>query len=206
MKIVKKKSSRSSTPKGKAMRERLAEKAYLLFSESPIADVTLDMVAEKANVTKGSIYGHYKSKKELLLEACQVYYKRWERLVVEYASIDQDPVNRLRKAILSASEMCLFDNRNRFFTAQVFALAINDAEVKESWAVFYRRVHAFFQRLLEEIDSSGAASIADSKASANRMLSILEGVKQQAFFDAEISSDSQIGEVVAAVMKTALGQ
>lgn len=188
------------------MRERLAEKAFLLFSENPIADVTLDMVAEKAAVTKGSIYGHYKSKKELLLEACQVYYKRWERLVVDYANVDQDSIGRLRKAVFSSAEMCLFDHRNRFFTAQVFAIAITDAEVRESWAGFYRRVNAFFQYLLEEINASGEASIANSKVTANRILSILEGVKQQAFFDTEISVASQIGDVVETVMETALAR
>jgi len=203
MKAVKK-ALRSSTPKGKAMKERLAESAFQLFSENSIADVTLDMVAEKAAVTKGSIYCHYKSKKELLLEACRVYYQRWERLVVDYASVDHDSVSRLRKAILSSAEMCLFDDRNRFFTAQVFALAIKDVDVKESWAGFYRRVHSFYQNLLEQVAASGAAPIANPKATADRVLSILEGVKQQAFFDAEIGSATQIGVVVEAVMKAAM--
>jgi len=199
-----KKKLRASTQKGKATRERLAETAFLLFSENPIADVTLDMVAKKAAVTKGSIYCHYKSKKELLLEACQVYYKRWERLVVDYASIDLDPISRLRRAILSGAEMCLFDNRNRFFTTQLFALAINDADVKESWAGFYRRVHAFHQSLLEEIAAFGAAPVTDPKVTTDRILAILEGIKQQAFFDPSIASAAQIGIIVETVMKTAL--
>ncbi|MCL2118943.1 MAG: TetR/AcrR family transcriptional regulator [Planctomycetaceae bacterium] len=186
------------------MRKRLAEAAYILFSENPIADVTLDMVAEKAAVTKGSIYCHYKSKKELILEACQVYYQRWERLVVDYANVDHDAISRLRKAILSASEMCLFDDRNRFFTAQVFALAIKDADVRESWAAFYRRVHAFYQSCIEAIAASGAAIITNPKATTDRILAILEGVKQQAFFDATIGAASQIGLVVESAMKTAL--
>jgi AcrR family transcriptional regulator len=195
---------RSITSKGKAVKERLAKSAFVLFSENPIADVTLDMVAEKAAVTKGSLYCHYRSKKELILEACRVYYQRWERLVVDYASVDQDSISRLRKAVLSSAEMCLFDHRNRFFTAQVFALAIKDAAVKESWTGFYRRVHSFFQHLLNEAAASGAAKIANPKAAADRMLSILEGAKQQAFFDAEFGAASQIGIVVEAVMKTAL--
>ena len=37
MKAVKK-SLRSNTPKGKAMKERLAESAFVLFSENPIAN------------------------------------------------------------------------------------------------------------------------------------------------------------------------
>lgn len=201
---VAEKTERLRTPKGEAMRESLAESAFQLFSEQPIANVTLDMVAEKASVTKGSLYCHYKSKKELILEVCQCYYKRWERLVVDYASVDGDPISRLRKAFLSSTELCLFDDRNRFFTAQVFVLALKDTNVKESWAGFYKKAHAFYQHLLEEINASGMAVIVDPKAGADHILAIIEGIKQQAFFDPEICRSSQIGVVVESLMKAAL--
>jgi len=195
---------RSRTSKSKAMKDCLAESAFLLFSESPIASVTLDMVAEKAAVTKGSLYCHYKSKKDLILEACQFYYKRWERLVVDYARVDGNPVNRLRKALLSSTELCLFDDRNRFFTAQVFALALTDADVKESWTEFCRRAQIFYQSLLEEVDASGLFRISNPKTNANLILAIMEGVKQQAFVNPQICSSSQIGVVVEMLMKAAL--
>jgi len=196
--------TRTRTPKGVAMRESLAESAFQLFSEHPIASVTLDMVAEKASVTKGSLYCHYKSKKELILEVCRCYYKRWERLVVDYANVDSDPMSRLRKALLSSTELCLFDHKNRFFSAQVFVLALKDADIKESWAGFYQKAHAFYRHLLEEISASGTAAIADPKAGADHILAIMEGIKQQAFFDTDICRSSQIGVVVEVLMKAAL--
>ncbi len=189
-------------PKGEDTRQRLAESAFLLFSEIPMESVTLDMIADSASVTKGAIYCHYRSKKELLLAACECYYRRWERTVVEFAYLGASPLDQLRKAVVSSAELCLFDKKNRFFTAQLFALALTDADVKASWGAFYSRARDFFAVLLTEISKQGPA-IFSPAGNANRLLSIMEGVKQQAFLDPEICSPGQIGEVVEFLMSVA---
>lgn len=190
--------------KGVEMRLRLGESAFELFSENSISNVTLDMVAQRASVTKGSLYCHYGSKKELLLEACQCYYRRWEKTVVEYAGIETDPMARLRKVLFSATELCLFDEKNRFFTAQIFVLAFKDEEIKASWAEFYLRARNFHTKILEDIKNSGLVPIVSPRDNADRMLAIMEGVKQQAFFDPEICRSSKIGDVVDSLMRAAL--
>ena len=186
------------------MRERLAESAFELFSENHTSDVTLDMIAERASVTKGSLYCHYRSKKELLLEACQCYYNHWEKNVVQYADLESDPIRRLRKVLFSATEMCLFDERNRFFTAQIFVLSFKDAEIKSSWTHFYRRARNFHAKILEDIHNTGLVNIPSPQNNADRMLAIMEGVKQQAFFDPDICRLSQIGVTVESLMHAAL--
>lgn len=190
--------------KGIEMREKLARSAFILFSENPISDVTLDMIAENASVTKGSLYCHYGSKKEIVLEACQCYYRRWEKTVVAYADLETNPVGRLRRALLSGAEMCLFDEKNRFFTAQIFALAFKDTQIKESWAHFYAMVRDYHTKILEEIKTTGLALISSPRDNADRMLAIMEGIKQQAFFDPEICRPSQIGKAVESLMRAAL--
>lgn len=185
------------------MRQRLADAAFKLFSENHISDVTLDMIAKHASVTKGSLYCHYSSKKELLLAACQCYYDRWEKNVVEYAHLEKEPMGRLRKALLSAAEMCLFDERNRFFTAQIFVLSFNDPDVKASWTRFYHHAREFHTKLIEEIAAEGR-EIRLPQKNADQMLAIMEGVKQQAFFAPEICRPSQIGIVVESLMRAAL--
>ena len=61
------------------MRGKLAKSAFELFAQRGIKNVNLDEVAAHAGVTKGSLYWHYKSKKEVILAACAYYYRRWQQ-------------------------------------------------------------------------------------------------------------------------------
>jgi AcrR family transcriptional regulator len=48
-------------------RARLVEAAAVLFAEKGYQDTTLDAVAARAGMTKGAVYGNFKSKEALLL-------------------------------------------------------------------------------------------------------------------------------------------
>ena len=51
----------------------LSRCAFDLFAEHGFGKVNLDQIAARAGVTKGSLYWHYKNKKELMLAACNHY-------------------------------------------------------------------------------------------------------------------------------------
>ena len=72
------------------MRNKLAKSAFELFASKGIRNVSLDEVAAHADVTKGSLYWHYKSKKEIVLAACDYYYRRWQQEEAWTASISDD--------------------------------------------------------------------------------------------------------------------
>ena len=56
------------TPKAAATRARLLEVAAAVFIEQGYAAVSLRDIAKAAEVTKGAIYGHFRSKGQLLVE------------------------------------------------------------------------------------------------------------------------------------------
>ena len=56
------------TPKAEATRARLLEVAAEVFVERGYAAVSLRDIAVAAGVTKGAIYGHFRSKGQLLVE------------------------------------------------------------------------------------------------------------------------------------------
>ena len=56
------------TPKAAATRARLLEIAAAVFIEHGYAAVSLRDIAKAAGVTKGAIYGHFRSKGQLLVE------------------------------------------------------------------------------------------------------------------------------------------
>jgi AcrR family transcriptional regulator len=56
------------TPKATATRERLLELSARLFIDRGYDAVSLRDIAQEAGVTKGAIYGHFRSKGQLLVE------------------------------------------------------------------------------------------------------------------------------------------
>lgn len=56
------------TPKSTATRKRLLDLAARMFIESGYAAISLRDIAEEAGLTKGAIYGHFRSKGQLLVE------------------------------------------------------------------------------------------------------------------------------------------
>jgi AcrR family transcriptional regulator len=56
------------TPKGSETRRRLLERAAALFIERGYAAVSMRDVAAAASLTKGAVYGHFRSKGQLLVE------------------------------------------------------------------------------------------------------------------------------------------
>ena len=76
-------------------KEQLIEIATRLFSERGYENTPLSMVCEKANVSKGLISHHFKSKDGLLREI----FKRTTDLIVEMNHIDQDNLTAKEKLL-----------------------------------------------------------------------------------------------------------
>lgn len=74
------------TPKAAATRARLLEVAAAVFIEQGYAAVSLRDIAKAAEVTKGAIYGHFRSKGQLLVEVIRT------QLAERDARFDMDAV------------------------------------------------------------------------------------------------------------------
>ena len=77
----------------------LAEKAFGLFGQRGFDGVTIDDIAARAGVTKGSFYSHYKSKREIVLAACQHYYRSYQQMAHREIAGKTDPLDRLRMVV-----------------------------------------------------------------------------------------------------------
>ncbi len=119
---------------------KLAQAAFEKFADDGINNVNLDQIALQAGVTKGSIYCHYKSKRDLLLAACAYYYRKYKKKVHNSIAHISDPIERLRKILELSVHNCVIDPKNRVFTTEIFALSLQYEDVKASWAQFYDTV------------------------------------------------------------------
>ena len=165
------------------MRDKLAQSAFELFSEHGFKNVNLDTVAAHAGVTKGSLYWHYGSRKELILAACAHYYREWHRRFHAAISAAADPLQRLQRAVLCSVDNCILNRSMRVFVTEVFALALHDEEIRAGWVQFLDAARESFVGLVEGARAAGKIPTTDAGRAVDLMLAAMDGIEKQAAFD-----------------------
>lgn len=183
------------------MRDKLAQSAFRLFAERGIQNVNLDEVAADAGVTKGSLYWHYKSKKEVILAACDHYYRGWHHRVEAERARESEPRKQLERVLRFVTESCLFDRQNRVFTTEIFALGMQDAQIQASWAQFYASSRAVLVGLVQAAQAHGELPVVDPRRAVDWMVVALEGLKQRAAFEPEICTPDELEATVSGLLR-----
>lgn len=183
------------------VRDELARSAFELFGQRGIDQVTLDEVAAKAGVTKGSLYWHYQSKKELILAAAALYYRQWQQQAHEAISTAADPVEQIRRVWEMSVNMCLFDRGKRRFSTEIFALGLEDPEIRASWAQFYDTVRELYAGLIRAACNAGQLKARDPHWLADWLLSLFEGIKHRASFEPQICTPHERDRLIDGLME-----
>ena len=183
------------------MPQKLAQAAFELFAKHGFKDVNLDQVAEKAGVTKGSLYCHYDSKHALILAACNHYYRTYQQRVHRELAKVTDPLERLRAMLELSICTCVTNKANRVFTTEIFALALQDEQVRAGWAQFYDTVREIYIGLLIAAQATERLELGDARAPVDLMLSAIEGIKQRAAFEPHIADNEQQKQLVDRLMR-----
>ena len=178
----------------------LAERAFWLFGERGFDHVTIDEIAAKAGVTKGSFYSHFKSKNEIVLAACQYYYRNYQESVHRNIVALTDPFERLSVVIETAVRTCVIDSRSRIFTTEIFALSLKNEPVRASWLQFYDSVREHYIGLLTAVQAAGHSSVANPRAAVDLMLAAIEGVKLRAVYEPHIACEEEQKAIVNGLM------
>jgi AcrR family transcriptional regulator len=186
------------------MPDKLAQSAFALFSRHGISNVSLDQIAARAGVTKGSLYWHYKSKDELIKAACGHYYQLYYQRINAALARLTDPVSRLEQTLRHSVRICLLDNENRVFTTEIYTLALTDPETRRGWKQFYDSVRAFYIGLVQAAAATGRISTPRAARAVDFMLATMEGLKLQALYDATLCTRASEAAIVGA-LKQSLG-
>lgn len=174
------------------MPDKLGRCAFELFAERGFAGVNLNDIATRAGVTKGSLYWHYDSKQELVLAACNHYYRDWHAKVHAAIAPHTSPTARLAAALRFSVKSCVIDARNRLFTTGVFKLLNEDKDVCSSWAQFYTAVREFYVGLILSAQAAGEVSGSlDARRAVDLMLVAIEGIKLRAAFEPHIAHQQE---------------
>ncbi len=187
------------------MADRLGRSAFELFAREGLEGANLDEIAAHAGVTKGSLYWHYGSRQELVLAACNHYYRRWQQQVHAALAPLTDPMARLRRALEFSVRSCVADPANRRFTTGLFSLMQSDAAVRSSWAQFYDTVREFYLGLVAAAQASGAVPSGDARSRVDLMLEAMEGLKLRAAFEPHIADPAEQAGTAAELLQAVVG-
>ena len=178
------------------MPARLAESAFELFGGRGFEAVTIDEIAARTGVTKGSFYSHFQSKYEIILAACAHYYRTYQQRVHGELALLTDPWDRMVRVLELSVRTCVLDDCNRVFTTEIFALAVRDDEVRKGWAQFYDTVREMYVGLLLATNAAGKTRVDDPRRAVDLMLATIEGVKMRAALEPHLCDAAEQRAIV----------
>lgn len=133
------------TAKSADTRRRLLELSARLFIEQGYNAVSLRDIASAAELTKGAVYGHFRSKGQLLIEVI-----RWKTSEVDASTdFDEAPTDPERGVELMYQEGW---REVRLLEVDAAAAARHDPDVAGGLVSFYLERHARTRDVVSELD------------------------------------------------------
>ena len=137
--------------------EALLESAAACFLESGFAATSLDAVAKRARVTKGAIYHHFASKRDLFLAVMERQEEVNARTVDEAATAAPDPWS----AIVAAFDAFLGTIADPVYQRLCFVEGPAALGFEDWWAWGERTEIDLIRRQLDRVAEAGALRIED---------------------------------------------
>lgn len=94
-------------------REAIFEAAIKIFATSGYNGSTVDEIAAKANVAKGTLYYNFKSKEEIFNFVISKGLEIWHEKLTEIEKLEDEPIDKLKNLFKIQFEL-LYENRSFF--------------------------------------------------------------------------------------------
>lgn len=123
-------------------RQKLIDVALELFRARGYQGTSVQMIAQRSQLTKGAFYHHFESKDDLLRQIHYVYASRVVETVREISLADLGPVEKLREVIRGVvftfaqyrSHVAIFYQEFRYLTGTAYS-SIKDMHDEEEYLV-----------------------------------------------------------------------
>ncbi|NHJ01862.1 MAG: TetR/AcrR family transcriptional regulator [Candidatus Heimdallarchaeota archaeon] len=96
--------------------------ASQLFTEKPFADITMEEIAERANISRSTLYNHFKSKHEIYF---QMGYDRFKSVNDDLIKLKTAPTTGFETIMTLCAELFKNINKNPMYTRIVSLFLVN---------------------------------------------------------------------------------
>lgn len=185
---------RGQIPKG-GRKEEIIRAAAELFSQKSYHDVTMDDIAEKVGVAKGTIYLYFDSKENLYLEIMEETYEEIES-ILEKETAKSDPAPVKLKKVLGLIFKFYLQNLDvlRILSRDETHLIREHYEFTEHWRL--RRIK-LYEKILEKGVNEGSFKTSNTELTALIIFGLVRSV--MFYYKTEKNAESIAEEVFSMI-------
>tara|TARA_Y100000994_G_scaffold222015_1_gene202016 strand:- start:320 stop:913 length:594 start_codon:yes stop_codon:yes gene_type:complete len=179
-------------------KEQILEAAMKVFVKNGFSETRMEDIAENSGLSKGAIYHHYKSKKDLFLALIDF----WEEYFFFKIFFNKDVESKKSADLLRdmASDMIeTFKNRKYILLAELefWSLANHDEDVRAKTEALYIKLMKLIRTIISKGVSSNEFKKLDVDVAALSVMTSLQGVIWFSIFqDKNISAEQYLNNVI----------
>jgi AcrR family transcriptional regulator len=189
-------------PETSALGKKIIKESIILIDEKGFDNFTFKKLGERIGSNESSIYRYFENKHKLLVYLCSWYWSWIEyKMIFKLTNID-DPMERLKRAIVIVTEKIVDDERtehvnerilNRIviieFTKTLYTKEV-DEENKEGYFIIYKRLINRMVGIVNEINP-------DYPFAKSLISTVVKGSLHQHFLKEHLSTITDCNEQVS---------
>lgn len=180
--------------KNLSTKKRIVEAAQQSFAKRGFDLTGVQEICEKANVSKGAFYYHFKSKDELILYLLD----RWLTLIdhqLKLATKNGKDMRAFFANILEISENVFAGSSEQLpVFLELWLRSIRDEGLNKKTIDYYRKYTDYFEGLIENAKQSGIVRDLDPETVSKVIISLVIGMLMQGLLDPRSSDWESVTE------------
>ena len=178
-------------------KNQILEAALRVFVKSGFSKTTMDDIVNESGLSKGAIYHHYGSKKELFLALIDYWENYFFKNIINKDLTNNNPDELLRDITLDVIKA--FKSSKHIFLAELefWSLSNHDLDVRKRTTELYSKLLVLFRSIISKGVNSGLYKNIDLDVAALSVMTSLQGVIWFSIFEkSEISAEKYLNDVI----------
>ena len=178
-------------------KKKIPDAALQIFVKKGYSDTRMDDIVKMSGMSKGAIYHHYKSKKELFLDLIDFWEEFYFPNILDKKYKNKTASGKLREI---AKDIALtFKEKKYVFLAEleIWSLANHDDDVRGRTKKLYTNLISLFSSIIKNGVERGEFKNLNINIAALSIMTSLQGVIWFSIFEkSELSAEEYIMEVM----------
>ncbi len=177
---------------------QILKAALTCFARKGYHQTTMDDIVQEAGLSKGGVYWHFSSKKELFLELFESIVSDVGNLMSGVLASDASATDKLRSALDMFVTFSTAEEFQDLFPLMIDVWAQNsqDPDVNKVATAVYNHFRQPLVQLIEEGIASGEFKAVDAGALASILFALYDGLAVQWMIDATMVDWDAVSETV----------
>ena len=178
-------------------KNQILDAALKVFVKKGYAQTRMDDIVDISGLSKGAIYHHYESKKDLFLSLIDHWENYFFHNILKKNINNYSPDDLLREIVNDVVDA--FKNRRYVFLAELefWSLANHDEKVRDRTKILYLKLLKLFEKIITKGINDKIYKKIDVNVASLSIMTALQGVIWFSIFeDSNISAEKYLNDVI----------